>query len=214
MKYIKTVFENENIQNLTLENEILIELTTKNLIEFNAALETIISGAIGSYIVENDLHSTYSNIVSKVVEENVNLIDAFSTILKSDNSDEDRYYLSLEVLDIAKNIIWEQMFPSIVMSNNNTAVYTAATSGILGTDAKRWADDAADQIMANAATSKEGSSGDLQSAVTASTTDKSNPIRTKVGDSLSTNVSTDNKMKSNLPKDAGPVKSGAVTRRV
>lgn len=211
MKYIKTIFENENIQNLALENEELIKITTNTLIDFNIALELMICGGIGSYIVENDLNSTYANIVNKVVEENVNLIEVFSDILKTNYSAEDRYNLTLEALDIAKNMIWEQMFPSIVMSNNNTAVYTAASSGILGTDAKSWADDAADQIMSNAATSKEGTSGDLQSAVTSTTTDSSNPLRTRVGDSLSTNVSTDNKMKANLPKDGGPVKSGSIT---
>lgn len=204
MKYIQTIFENENVRDLVVANENIIQSATNHLLEFNIALETLILGNLDSYVVEGDLTATYNNITNHVIHENVKVINMFSSLLQENEAGESDVS---ELLNIAKNLLWEE-FQAKVMATGNTAVFNAASCGILGTDAQKWADDASSQIMSGAATSKEGSQADLTSAIS-STKESGNPVKTKTGDSLATNVSTNNKLAANLPDDGGPVPAGS-----
>jgi hypothetical protein len=90
MKYVKAIFENENVQALAVNNENLIQLATDHLLAYNVALENYILENLKDFIVDNDLTSTYENIRNTVLNENITFISSVGNIIRSDISDEEK----------------------------------------------------------------------------------------------------------------------------
>lgn len=83
MKYVKAIFENENVQSLATSNEELINYATECLINYNASLESDILENLLDYTVEGDLAATYENIRNTVVNANVSFMQEVSSVLAS-----------------------------------------------------------------------------------------------------------------------------------
>lgn len=90
MKYVKTIFENENIQELVTNNEELIDLATESLLKYNLELEATIYENLEDYIVDGDITATYESIRNVVIDENVSIINEISHVLGSDIPIEDK----------------------------------------------------------------------------------------------------------------------------
>jgi hypothetical protein len=93
MKYVKAIFENENVQALAVNNENLIHNATDHLILYNLALENYILENLNDFIIENDLAATYENIRNIVASENINFINESAIIIQSDKSEEEKIAL-------------------------------------------------------------------------------------------------------------------------
>jgi hypothetical protein len=90
MKYVKAIFENENVQALAVNNENLIQFATDNLLAYNVALENYILENLKDFIVDNNLASTYENIRNTVLNENITFISSVGDIIRSNASDEEK----------------------------------------------------------------------------------------------------------------------------
>jgi hypothetical protein len=90
MKYVKAIFENENVQSLATTNEELIQFATEHLLVYNVALEQHILENVEDFIIESDLTATYENIRNTVAHENIIFINEVAEIIRSDNSVEEK----------------------------------------------------------------------------------------------------------------------------
>jgi hypothetical protein len=93
MKYVKAIFENENVQALAVDNENLIQYATDHLLAYNVALENYVLENLNDFIIENDLAATYENIRNAVASENINFINESAIIIQSDKSSEEKIAL-------------------------------------------------------------------------------------------------------------------------
>jgi len=93
MRYIKAIFENENVQSLATTNEELIQYATEHLLAYNVALEQYILENVDDFIIEGDLAATYENIRNTVANENIDFINEVSEVIRSDSSLEEKVAL-------------------------------------------------------------------------------------------------------------------------
>jgi hypothetical protein len=202
MKFIKAIFENEDIKQLAISNEKLISEVTNYVIDYNMFLEFIVTRSIAQFIVEGDLVQTYNNIVNFIISENTQIYNEVSNIL-SDLEISNKLEIVAESMDNAKNKKWENVKTTMMHGQDSDGTFDAAQRGILGSHAKEWADDASSQLMNGMDKSTEQNTATLKSSLV-STNEKGKPIKNKAGDSLSTNIARGHKASRNLPKNGDP----------
>lgn len=133
MKYIKSIFENQDVKDLAVANESLIQLATDTLLAYNVALESHILNNLDVYVVEGDLSATYEAIRNFVMTENINFINQSSAILCSNSTDKE------------KSEVFESSMASISQAASNMkkgiaskANSAAASVGAIGRGAKKY----------------------------------------------------------------------------
>lgn len=96
MKYVKAIFENEDVKNLAVANEAMIQLATESLLSHNIAVQNHIMENLDQYVIEGDLAATYENIRNVVLNENIAFISESAQVLGSDLSEEEKKSIFLK----------------------------------------------------------------------------------------------------------------------
>lgn len=141
MKFIKAIFENEDIKNLAVSNEELANEAASSVVRHNLFLEDAIQVALPSYLIEEDLATTYQTIVDDVVSENIQMINLSSHILASDFSNEEKLDMLKEAEEEAKKSFYQRHKKKIMAgaaAAGAGGLYVAARTGKLGTGAQDW----------------------------------------------------------------------------
>jgi hypothetical protein len=97
MKYVKFIFENQNVQQTILEQEQLVEFASQVVINYNLQLESYIYNSLELYISE-DLNDTYNNIRNFIIQENLNAYNYISEVLADSDLTPDDKFLLIESL--------------------------------------------------------------------------------------------------------------------
>jgi hypothetical protein len=90
MKFIKTIFENNDIRDLAVANEELANASTSMLINYNLHLEQYVQENLDQFVIEGDLSSTYENIRNNVISANIAFMSECAAILSSGETDENK----------------------------------------------------------------------------------------------------------------------------
>jgi len=100
MKYIQTIFEDQDVQALAIANEPLIQYSADLLVESNVNLINYVVENMDQFLVEGDLASTYENIRNFAVQANLNTINENAIILADPRlSEEEKAYYINEVIN-------------------------------------------------------------------------------------------------------------------
>lgn len=117
MKYISSIVENKDIQDLVVANEAFADLATTHLLHYNLELTESILENIDSYVVEGDLASTYENIRNQVLMQNLIVIEQCSEIL------------SLSITEDEKSKLIEELFGGLRQAFRSGAESVAKDAG-------------------------------------------------------------------------------------